>query len=111
MDARLTKQVVFSRFMWFACVIGLGMGWLNMMSHMHVDEEAAARELGPAINKSCPLTAQPVDESVEPSSWRGMSIGFCTKQCAEDWGRLSDMEREMMLSDARISFVGSGAAR
>ena len=110
LDKDSSKQFMRSRFIWLICILALALGWGNLLEREKLKEEAAVLALGPAINESCPLTTQPVDEELNPTAWRGMSIGFCSQQCADDWDRLSDYEREMAMSDAGISFVGAGAA-
>ena len=110
LDEESSKQFLRSRFIWLICILALGAGWGNLLSRIKADEEAAARALGPAINEFCPLTEHSVDASLLPTAWRGLAIGFCSKQCADDWGALSNEERELAMMNAGISFIGSGAS-
>lgn len=109
LDEEASRQFLRSRLIWLICILAIALGWGNLLSRIKADEDAAILELGPAINDFCPLTEDLVDESLNPTGWRGMSIGFCSQQCADDWGHMRNQEREQAMIDAGISFVGDGA--
>lgn len=51
-----------------------------------------AKAAGKPVNEKCPITGKPVAEGVTTTCC-GMTVGFCCKDCIEQWNKLSCQEK------------------
>jgi len=51
------------------------------------------------INETCPMTGDPIDESVAAAEYNGQKIGFCCPGCPEQWAAMSDAEKQAFIDE------------
>ncbi|GMV25185.1 MAG: hypothetical protein AMXMBFR58_12160 [Phycisphaerae bacterium] len=61
-------------------------------------EKKADTKAAPAVmNANCPFSNHPVSPDAT-ATYHGKTVGFCCKDCADKWGKMTDAERDAALA-------------
>jgi hypothetical protein len=51
-----------------------------------------------AVNKTCPISGEPVPANATTVSYQGKTVGLCCDHCVDKWNKMSESEKSAKLA-------------
>lgn len=68
--------------------------------NMNKPQSSTMNTSGHPVNKTCPVSGEPLPANATTVSYQGKTVGFCCDHCPAKWDKMSDAEKQAKLASA-----------